>query len=155
MRLSWRVLALALAAVLVAAVVTVVLVTRSDDPYADYCAEVQAQQRPLTEAAALGAPRALLVALPSFERLSERAPDDLVDEWAVVVQRITALRDALDTAGIDVASYDPKNPPADLTTAEQAGLTAAASGLLTLAMKDALDGVQQQARDVCKTPLSL
>lgn len=156
MRIPLRaVLATVMLAVL-AAVITVVVVTRGDDDrFADYCAEVQEQQAPITEAAALGAPQALLAALPSFERLSAEAPDDLVDEWAVVVQRITALRDAVDAAGIDAATYDPEHPPADLTTDDQARLTTAASGLLTLAMKDALDGVEQQARDVCKTPLSL
>ena len=151
-----RAIAATLVLAVVAAVITVFLVTRDDaGPYGDYCAEVQAQQRPLTEAAALGAPQALLVALPSFVRLSDRAPGDLVDEWAVVVQRITALSDALDEAGIEAATYDPDKPPADLTSADQARLTAAASGLLTVSMKLALDSVQQQARDVCKTPLSL
>lgn len=151
-----RVLVAVLVVAVVAAVTTVVVVTRADDdPFADYCAEVRAQQKPITEAAALGASQALLEALPSFERLSAVAPDDLLDEWAVVVQRITALRDALDAAGVDAATYDSKNPPADLTDADRTRLIAAASGLVTLSMNDALRGVEQQARDVCKTPLSL
>lgn len=155
MRLSARPVIVAVVVALLAAVVAVVLVTRGDDdPFADYCAEVQQQQKPITEATALGAPQALLVALPSFEALSAEAPDDLVDDWAVVVDRISALQAALDAAGIDAATYDPDHPPADLTDADQARLTAAASGLLTVSMKNALDSVEQQALDVCKTALS-
>ncbi len=150
-----RFLGLGLAAAIAAVVVVVVVVTREEDPFERYCAEVRTQQTPLTEAAAQGAPQALLLALPSFERLSEVAPDDLVDEWAIVVQRISRLEAAIDAAGIDVATYDPAKPPEDLTDADQARLTSAASGLLSPAMKNALDAVQQQARDVCKTPLSL
>lgn len=119
-----------------------------------YCAEVRDQQTALTEAAASGA-TGLLEALPSFEVLREKAPDDIVDAWTVVVQRVTVLSDALDDAGVDPTSYDPEAPPADLSDDDRAAITAAATGLLTDAMREALDRVQQQARDVCKTPLSL
>ncbi|CAN5622574.1 hypothetical protein BH11ACT8_BH11ACT8_18220 [soil metagenome] len=162
-RPSLRVVAVTLVVAVVAAVAAVLIANR--DPagydtgdvgaYAGYCAEVSTQQKPLTEAAALGAPQALLMALPSFERLSAKAPDDIVDDWAVVVQRISQLQDALDTAGIDAATFDPDNPPADLSDDDQSLLTAAAAGLATVAMKNALDSVQQQALDVCHVPLSL
>lgn len=119
-----------------------------------YCAEVETQQKPLTEAAAAGV-TGLLQALPSFVALRDRAPDDIVDAWVVVVQRVTVLSEALDAAGVDPASYDPENPPADVSDDAQAAISAAASGLVTEAMTEAFDSVQQQARDVCKTPLSL
>ena len=45
-----------------------------DDPFAAYCDEVQAQQQPLTEALATEGPTALINALPSFRKLSERRP---------------------------------------------------------------------------------
>lgn len=119
-----------------------------------YCAEVEAQQTPITEAAAAGA-TGLLQALPSFEALRDEAPDDIAPAWAVVVQRLTVLDDALAEADVDPATYDLEDPPADLGDDDRAAIAAAASGLLTEAMVDALDAVQQQARDVCKTPLSL
>lgn len=124
------------------------------DPLDAYCEEVEAQQRPLTEAAAAG-PTGLLQALPSFEALRAASPDDLAADWSVVVQRVSALDEALEQADVAPADYDPESPPEDLTEEEQAAITAAASGLVTDAMADALDSVQQQARDVCKTPLSL
>lgn len=125
-----------------------------EDPIERYCEEVRAQQEPLTEAAAAGA-TGLLLALPSFEALRAEAPEDLAPAWSVVVSRVSALEEALDAAGIDPAAYDPEQPPAGLGEEEQAAIEAAASGLLTDAVSEALDSVQQQARDVCKTPLSL
>ena len=126
----------------------------SDSVIESYCAEVADQQTPLTEAAASGA-TGLLEALPSFEALRAKAPDDIADAWTVVVQRVTVLSDALDDAGVDPTSYDPEEPPAEVSDDDQAAIAAAATGLVTDAMRDALDRVQQQARDVCKTPLSL
>lgn len=125
-----------------------------EDPVERYCEEVRAQQEPLTEAAATGA-TGLLLALPSFEALRAAAPEDLAAAWTVVVSRVSALDEALDAAGVDPAAYDPAQPPPGLDEEEQAAIDAAASRLLTDAMSEALDSVQQQARDVCKTPLSL
>ncbi|MGA8255835.1 MAG: hypothetical protein WB767_04590 [Nocardioides sp.] len=126
-----------------------------DDPFAAYCDEVQDQQRPLTEALAQGAPTGLLAALPSFRALAEQAPDDLVDEWAVVTQRLATLERALSAADVDPGSYDPQRPPSGLTDGERAVIETAAIALVEPAMSNALDAVQQQSRDVCKAPLSL
>ena len=119
-----------------------------------YCEEVAEQQLALTEAAAAG-PTGLLQALPSFEALRAVAPSDIAADWAVVVRRVSVLDEALAEAGVDPTTYDPEKPPADLSDEDQAAITAAASGLLTPAMVESLGRVQQQARDVCKTPLSL
>lgn len=126
-----------------------------DEPFAAYCAEVREQQRPVTEALGQGAPTGLLAALPSFLALAEEAPRDLVDEWAVVTQRLASLQRALAAAEVDPASYDPQRPPSGLSDAERAAIETAAIALVAPAMSAALDAVQQQARDVCKTPLSL
>ena len=125
-----------------------------DDPYAAYCAEVEAQQKPLTEALAQGGPTALIAALPSFEALAEKAPDDLADEWRTVVGSISDLVDALEAAGVDPDTYDRETPPDGLDDEEQDRIDAAARGLTRPATVEALTGVQQQARDVCKLPLA-
>ncbi|WP_323793536.1 hypothetical protein [Nocardioides sp.] len=119
-----------------------------------YCEEVSEQQLALTEAAASGA-TGLLEALPSFEALRAESPSDIAADWAVVVQRVSVLEEALADADVDPATYDPENPSDDLSDEDQAAIAAAASGLVTPAMVEALGRVQQQARDVCKTPLSL
>lgn len=126
-----------------------------DDPFEAYCSEVEAQQAGLSEVLAPGDRTALLDALPSFRRLAEKAPEDLRDEWRTVTTRLEALQEALEEAGVDPASYDREAPPAGLDRAERRAIDAAARGLATPEMQAALDGVQQQARDVCKTPLFL
>lgn len=133
-----------------------------DDPYAvpeefrAYCEEVEAQQRPITDALASGGETSGLIrALPSFEELADEAPDDIVDEWEVIVERIHDLVDALDAAGVDPDTYDRRNPPAGLDPQQRDAIDAAARALVSTTTGAAMSGVQQQARDVCKTPLAL
>lgn len=155
-----------LAGVLAGALLTAVVVAGCgsdvdpDDPagdvperFADYCAVVREEQPTLSEALARGARVGLLDALPSFQRLREASPDDLADEWSIVVSRVEVLRDALSDAGVDPATYDPLEPPQDLTDAEIAAIEVGASSVAAEPVQEALDGVEQQARDVCKTPL--
>jgi hypothetical protein len=133
-----------------------------DDPYAiqerfqDYCEEVEARQVQISDALASGAQASgLIQALPSFEALAAKSPDDIADDWAIVVERIHDLVDALDAAGVDPESYDRGNPPAGLDPDEKASIDAAATALVSVTTSRAMSGVQQQARDVCKTRLAL
>ncbi|WP_370248170.1 hypothetical protein [Nocardioides sp.] len=124
-------------------------------PREAYCAVVGTEQGRIAEVTGTGSPTALLDVLPSFERLEAAAPEDLVDEWSVVVTRVRALRDALAAAEVDAGDYDPADPPASVTPAQQDAISGAARALATPDVAAALDAVQQQARDVCKTPLGL
>lgn len=126
-----------------------------DDPYADYCAEVEAQQKSLTEAKAAEGQLGLIEGLASFEALEKEAPDDIEDEWATVTGRIGDLVAAYDAAGVEPADYDPKDPPAGVSKDEERQIAAAAGALTAPEMVEAFEGVQQQALDVCTTPLSL
>ena len=126
-----------------------------DDPFASYCQEVKAQRTALSEDLAGGEATGLIDALPEFERLAAKAPDDLQDEWDTVTSRIGALVGALEDAGVDPATYDRKKPPAGVTEDERDAIDAAARALARPEMAQALAGVEQQARDVCKTPLTL
>ncbi|WP_232676046.1 hypothetical protein [Nocardioides sp. R-C-SC26] len=137
-----------------ALVATTSLSACGGDPTADYCAEVEARQSALSAAVADGAATGLLSALPELEELAAAAPDDLVDEWAVVTERLGGLQKALSAAGIDdPAGYDPTDPPEGVSAAQVERIRAAASALDTPEMRTAFNAVQQQARDVCKTPL--
>lgn len=127
----------------------------SDDPYDAYCEAVREHQQELTEIAADTDPTALLRALDAFRDLQDQAPSDITDEWQQVVDRLEALQSALDDAGVDAATYDRSDPPAGLDTDQRSAIEAAAEALVSLETATALDGLQQQARDVCKTPLSL
>jgi hypothetical protein len=125
------------------------------DRFEAYCQVVTDEQSALTDALSLGGAPGLLAALPSFERLRDAAPRDIEDEWTIVVTRIDVLRVALEDAGVDPASYDPVDPPEGVTEEQQEAIAAGASSVNTEQVREALDGVQQQARDVCGTPLTL
>ena len=153
--MSGRVRAGLAALVLVGGLVGGLATGCSEDRFEAYCDEVQAQQEPLTEALAQGAQTGLLAALTPFEALQDKAPDDIADDWGIVVQRVRTLGDALDGAGVDPATYDPDAPPADLSDTDRAAIDAAAAQLLSPASRTALANVEQQARDVCGTPLNL
>lgn len=148
---------------LVAVVVAVVVVagflvlrdTASDDPFASYCAAVEEHRSELGAALGAGEETGLLRALPVFEDLAAQAPDDIRDEWAVVVDRVGELQAALDAAGVDAAAYDFEKPPAELAAEDREAIETAATRLGSADTASALAGVEQQARDVCKSPLSL
>ena len=126
-----------------------------EDRFASYCATVE-EHRPLIGVALKAGPTTGLIrALPSFEALSKKAPDDIADDWAIVIDSITGLVDALDAASVDPASYDRSAPPAGLTREEKGRIDAAATALAAPATAAALAAVEQQARDVCGSPLSL
>jgi hypothetical protein len=141
----------AVALVLVAALVA----GCSDDPYADYCEVVKDNQAELTRTLDEGGPDVLLRALPIFRELGDAAPSDIRDDWQIVVSGLTALETALDDAGVDPATYDRDDLPDGVTEAERDRIDAAAEDLTTAESKAAFAAVEQQARDVCKTPLRL
>ncbi|HWI44465.1 MAG TPA: hypothetical protein VNS81_12660 [Nocardioides sp.] len=156
-----RPVGIALVVLLVAALVggpivgVVALRHDSGDDFAAYCSVVEDRRDEIGAAVAAGPETGLLRALPSFEALQDKAPEDIRDEWAVVTGRIRALRDAFAAAGVDPGSYDRKNPPASVSAKDRAAIETAAVRLGSEETRAALAGVDQQARDVCHTPLSL
>jgi len=127
----------------------------SGDPYEDYCEVVADNQEELTVILDEGGPDVLLKALPIFRELEDAAPDDIRDDWKIVVSGLTALEAALEDAGVDPATYDRDDPPEGLSDEEKDRIDAAAEELRTPDSEAAFAAVEQQARDVCKTPLRL
>ncbi|MGV3564823.1 MAG: hypothetical protein ACO1ON_16255 [Nocardioides sp.] len=127
----------------------------SSDPFEAYCERVEEHQEALTEAVAGGGPDALLSVLPQLRDLRDAAPGDVVDEWQQVVGRLEALEDALEDAGVDAASYDREDPPADLAEDDRTAIDAAARELVRPQTAQALAVLETQVRDVCQTPLYL
>jgi hypothetical protein len=121
----------------------------------NYCDAVKDHQDELTEIAAEGGRTGLLDALPVYRDLQAEAPSDITDEWQQVVTSLEDLDQALDAAGVDPATYDPKKPPADLSDGDVAAIADAADRVGSLETQRALQGLEQQALDVCQTPLSL
>lgn len=126
----------------------------STDPTERYCEAVEEHQEPLSEIAASDDPAAALRALPHYRDLHGAAPDDIADDWGLVVTRLDALERALSEAGVDPDSYDPERPPLDLGDDERAAIEQAARALGAEETVAAMDAVQQQALDVCGTPLT-
>jgi hypothetical protein len=120
----------------------------------DYCAAVREHQERLSEIAASDDQGALFEALDVYRQLQEEAPADLGDEWSQVVGRLAALERAVRDAGVDPASYDPKDPPQGLSREDRTAIRGAARDLGDPETAEAMEGLEQQALDVCKTPLA-
>jgi len=121
----------------------------------EYCSAVSDHQRDLTDITTGGGSDALIKALPIFEDLQGKAPSDVTDDWQQVVSRIKALDGALRTAGVDPASYDRDHPPAGVSAEERTRIDAAARELGSGPTVAALQALDQEARDVCHTPLTM
>lgn len=146
---------LAVASLVVLGLVAWQKLTDPEDPYADYCASVEQERAVIGAAVEQGAGSGLIRALPSFERLAAEAPEDIADDWDQVIAGVEHLADELEAAGVDPATYDRDSPPEGLTSAERRRIDAAAAALNDPATNESMKSVQQQALDVCGTPLNL
>ena len=120
-----------------------------------YCDAVQAHQSELGTIVSDGGRAALISALPAFEDLAAKAPSDVTADWKLLVARVTALKTALDHAGVDPASYDPRNPPPGLSAEDRDAIRRAAARLAASDTQQALTNVQQEVLDVCHTPVEM
>ena len=120
-----------------------------------YCDAVKEHQSELGTIVQGGDRTALIQALPVFEDLSAKAPSDVTADWKLLVARVTAVQTALDHAGVDPASYDPRHPPAGLSAEDRGLIRRAAARLAASDTQQALANVQQEVLDVCHTPLEL
>lgn len=135
-------------------VAAVLLTACSDDRTGGYCETVEEHQVELSDLAASTEPRAVFELLGPYRDLRDEAPRDLRDEWSQVIRRIEALESALDEAGVDPSTYDSKTTLDSLPAAERTAIQGAARDLGDEATVAAMAGIEQQALDVCKTPLS-
>lgn len=119
-----------------------------------YCDAVAEHQSELGQVLGEEGPDALLNALPIFRDLADEAPDDIRPDWRTLITALEGLEDALDDAGVEASSYDRDDPPADVTDEQRAAIDAAAKELTSPQTVAAFEGVQQQAKDVCGTPLN-
>ena len=133
----------------------VALLAGCGDSRDDYCDAVEEHQQELSDIVGSGEPDALLGAVGVFRDLQGKAPSDIRDEWQQVVSTIDALQEALDEAGVDPSTYDRSDPPAGLSTEQRASIDAASRELGGGTTLRALEDLEQEARDVCGTSLTL
>lgn len=131
-----------------------VLATGCASEQETYCQAVEDHRAELSDIAASQEPGAVLGALDAYRDLRDKAPRDIGDEWTQVVTRLEGLRGALDEAGVDPASYDPAVTPDELPAEDRKAIEAAARDLGEARTVEAMAGIEQQALDVCGTPLS-
>jgi hypothetical protein len=138
-----------------ALLVLALLVTGCKSDQEKYCDAIKDHQQELGEVLGDGSPDALLEALPILHDLADKAPEDIRDEWKTVIDALEGLQQALKDAGVDPATYDRDHPPEGLSQADQDAIDAAARQLTSDETVTAFSGVDQQAKDVCGTPLQI
>ena len=135
--------------------VAVVLLTGcGGDEMNGYCESVKEHQVELSDIAVSAEPGAIFDALDAYRDLRDDAPRDLRDEWSQVIGRLEALESALDEAGVDPAAYDRRTTLKSLSAAQRTAVRGTARDLGDDATVAAMAGIEQQALDVCKAPLS-
>ena len=120
-----------------------------------YCERVHAHQDDLTRILTSDSRDRLLQALPAFRDLADAAPEDVADDWQLVIARIQSLQTALQDAGVDPATYDRRHPPSGVTAEQRRLIDEASRQLGGADTLQSLARVQQEVLDVCHTPLSL
>ena len=126
----------------------------SGDPQEGYCDAVESHQAALSDIAASDDPAALFDALDAYDDLAERAPSDIADDWAQVVDPLHHLERVLDEHDVDASTYSADEPPADLDDDARREIEAAAREVGSEQTVTAMAAVEQHALDVCGTPLS-
>ncbi|MBA3781572.1 MAG: hypothetical protein H0X12_06925 [Nocardioides sp.] len=125
-----------------------------DRTHPSYCEVVADRQTELADLTNGGGQGALFDALDSYRDLRDAAPDDIDDEWERVIGRLEILEKALREAEVDPETYDPKKPPAGLDAEQRGAIEGAARELGSETTVGAMGELEQQALDVCHTPLS-
>lgn len=126
----------------------------SGDAQDDYCQEVEEHQVALSDIAASEDPSAIFDALDTYDDLAAKAPRDIADDWAAVIDPLRDLQQVLADNGVDVATYSADTPPSDLEAKARKDIEAAARSVGSEQTVAAMAAVEQHALDVCGTPLS-
>ncbi len=134
--------------------VTALLLTATScgDDDGDYCGALTSNQTLFAED---GTGQELITKISNLADLAEKAPDDLADEWQVFLGALEALDGAIKDAGLDAADIVGGVRPAGVSDEEWTAIKSAADALAAAGVADALSGIDQQAKDVCKVQLGL
>lgn len=125
------------------------------DPIDDYCESLKGQQKELTNTLGEGGTGGLIAALPIFEDLERNAPDDIAKDWKTLTGAISGLSTALEDAGVSADDFENGEAPEGVSDAEAKKIADAATKVSSTKTQEASVRVQQQARDVCHTSLTL
>ncbi|WP_188778208.1 hypothetical protein [Marmoricola endophyticus] len=124
------------------------------DPGEAYCDQLRSDQAALGEIVNATTPGALLTGLPTLRQVGAKAPEDLTDEWQTFLNAVEGLDDAVHAAGLRPGEVR-GSLPTTLSADDRAAITGAADVLASSAVTEAADGIETQARDVCKVNIGL
>jgi hypothetical protein len=124
-------------------------------PEENYCKAITRDQAKLSAMINSSAKDSLITNLPLLKSLAAEAPDDLTDEWQTFVNAIEGLRDALHNAGVEPADFTDDKIPASVGSQQRRTILAADDTLGSAEVVSSADGIETQARDVCKVNLGL
>jgi hypothetical protein len=125
------------------------------DPEKDYCAALKGDQELFAAMQDDTSGLALLKHRSDLHALADRAPDDLRDEWQTFLGAVDAFAKTLDDLHVAPGDFQDGQPPAGLSAADRALIANAASELSSADVVEAANGIEQQAKDVCKLQLGL
>jgi hypothetical protein len=120
-----------------------------------YCSAMSADQKLFAQMEDDPSGVGLLAHRDALHDLGDRAPDDLSDEWQTFLGALDAFAKTLDQAGVKPGDFVDGRPPAGLGEVERSRIANAASELASPDVVEAADGIEQQAKDVCKLQLGL
>lgn len=121
----------------------------------DYCKELEAEQERFAEMQQDSSGLGLLAQRPLLGRLAEKAPDDLRDEWKTLLGALDAFDRTLADVGVEPEDFVDGEPPAELSPEQRTRIARAADELASIDVVEAANGIEQQAKDVCKLQLGL
>ena len=117
-----------------------------------YCSALSAKQQVFSEDTT---PSGFLDALPTLKSLGGKAPSDIAADWQTFLGAMETLNGAIKAAGVKPSDISDGKQPSGVTDAQWDAIKAAADGLSTEQVSDALENVDQEAKDVCKLQLGL
>ena len=121
----------------------------------DYCAALNGDRARFADMIGQDSPVGLLDATPMFESLARKAPDDIVDDWQTLLLALRGLQKELDDAGVKASDFADGRAPASLDKEARRRIAVAADEVSAQTTADAVDAIDQEARDVCKINLGL
>jgi hypothetical protein len=141
--------------VAVTAAALLLATTACGDQEQTYCSALQADQKTFAAMAEDSSGLALLDHRTMLQHLADKAPDDLVDEWQTFLGAVAAFDQVLRDVGVKPSDFVDGKPPAGLSPADRTRISDAANELASDDVVAAANGIEQQAKDVCKLQLGL
>ena len=120
-----------------------------------YCRALKSDQQMFAEMQEDTSGLGLLRHRAALQDLADKAPDDLSDEWQTFLGAVDACASTLDEAGVKPDDFVDGQAPTGLDAQTRTRIANAASELAADDVVDAANGIEQQAKDVCKVQLGL